>query len=271
MSTLYRYLRHSEESRDQPNSREAQSRAINAWVDFQASRGVTYSAGGEFYDADVSGGVELIRRPAGGVLLGRVQPGDVIVAAKWDRMFRDCRDGLNTLHSLNSRNISVVCIDFNVDTRTAAGYLMATQMLAFAEFERKRISERTKEGLAIIKFNRGVKISYSCRLGWKRVRKHKQTRKDGQPYAVIEPWWEERKECERIVYLCDIRRMSFAEVAQMFSRNGEKCIQDGRTKWTYEMVKKRYRAAKAMYPRRDYSDETGENQEILMVPVEVKS
>ncbi len=133
-----------------------------------------------------------------------------------------------------------------------------------------------QEGLAIIKYNRGVHISYCCRLGWKRVRKHQQTRKDGQPYAVVEPWWEERKECERIVYMHEIRGMSFGEIAVFCNKNGEVSVQGmakgkrkGEEKWTYMMVRKRYLAAKAMYPRRSYDDETGQNSEVLMVPTAV--
>jgi DNA invertase Pin-like site-specific DNA recombinase len=146
VSYLFRYLRHSEEAKDQPNSREAQARAIQGWVDYQASRGITYLDAGEFYDPNVSGGDFFKTRTAGAVLAGRVQPGDVVVAAKWDRMFRDCIDGGLILREFNKKNVSVVCLDFNVDTRTAAGFMMAMNMLAFAEFERQRISERTKKG-----------------------------------------------------------------------------------------------------------------------------
>jgi len=36
-----------------------------------------------------------------------------------------------------------------LDTTTAAGKLQATMLAAFAEFEREKISDRTREGLAI--------------------------------------------------------------------------------------------------------------------------
>lgn len=272
MPRLYKYLRHSDDAKDQPNSREAQLRAIQLWIDLQATQGSAMSLlvdGGEFYDCDVSGGIELFKRQAGAVLKSRLQPGDVIVAAKWDRVFRDLRDGINTLHWLGEQGISIVCIDLNVDTRTAAGYMVAVNMLNFANFERKRIGERTKEGLAVIKHNKGVAISYRCPWGWKRVRRGEQKRKDGQPYATIVPDVKERYLCQDVVRLHEEKKMSFQQIATFFTRNGRKS-KKGKTTWSLDMTRFCYLAAKAGFPCGPNTDQiTGENSELLMVPVEV--
>lgn len=274
MSTLYRYIRHSDTSADQPNSREAQLRTIQTWLDQERSQNSAMSLlrdGGEFYDADVSGGKAFARRAAGSVLAGRLVAGDVIVVAKWDRLTRNVRDGINLLHWCEERGVSIVALDLRVDTRTAAGYMMACQMMLFANYELSRGKERTKEGLDIIKYNKGVAIAHRCPTGWKYVRKHEQCRKDGQPYATIVPYSEERNQCEYIMHLKDTRGMNYSQIARFLSRNGMKRTNNGKTNWDYLAVKVRYLAAKANFPcGPDVDNVTGRNSEQLMVAVEVK-
>lgn len=43
----------------------------------------------------------------------------------------------------------VVALDVNVDTTTPAGEMVANVMATFAQFERRLISQRTKDALAI--------------------------------------------------------------------------------------------------------------------------
>src|SRR5215471_5783759 len=51
-------------------------------------------------DAGVSGSVPLAERPAGGRMLDSAQAGDVIIAAKLDRLFRSALDALTTIKDL---------------------------------------------------------------------------------------------------------------------------------------------------------------------------
>ena len=74
--------------------------------------------------------------------------GDMLVVLKLDRLGRDNIDVQNTINFLTDKGIKVVCLDLPVaDLWSAEGKLMLQMFSAFAEFERNRIRERTKEGI----------------------------------------------------------------------------------------------------------------------------
>jgi DNA invertase Pin-like site-specific DNA recombinase len=69
----------------------------------------------------------------------------VLVVAKLDRLARDVRLILSIVDS----GVSVRFVDLpDIDTSTATGRLILTVMASLAEFEAKRISERTRDALA---------------------------------------------------------------------------------------------------------------------------
>src|SRR4051794_8890846 len=53
----------------------------------------------------VSGSVPVQDRPAGGKLFAKLQPGDVVIAAKLDRLFRSALDALQVVESLKARGV----------------------------------------------------------------------------------------------------------------------------------------------------------------------
>lgn len=101
-----------------------------------------------FTDPGVSGSVDLSLRPAGADLLAAIQPGDVVIAAKMDRMFRSARDALATVERLRERGVRLILADMGTDpvTENGASKLFFTMLAAFAEFERTRIAERVTDG-----------------------------------------------------------------------------------------------------------------------------
>lgn len=73
---------------------------------------------------------------------------DVVVATKIDRFSRSIVDFHNLFKILNALGIDIVAsTQDNLDTTTSGGKFMLNIILAFAEFERNMISERTKEGM----------------------------------------------------------------------------------------------------------------------------
>lgn len=80
--------------------------------------------------------------------------GATLVVAKLDRLARDVQMILSIVDS----GICVRFVDLpEINPNDPTGRLMLTMMAAFAEFERKIISKRTKEALAVAK-TRGVKL-----------------------------------------------------------------------------------------------------------------
>ena len=76
-----------------------------------------------------------------------LQPGDVLMVTRLDRLARSTRDLLNTLHALGERQVGFKSlVDTWADTTTPHGRLMLTVLGGLAEFERELIRARTGEG-----------------------------------------------------------------------------------------------------------------------------
>lgn len=97
----------------------------------------------------VSGGVQAMKRKAFSELVNhKLEAGDKLVVLKLDRLGRDNIDVQQTISMLLDKGIDVVSLDLPVSNLASAeGKLMLQMFSAFAEFEKSRITERTKEGL----------------------------------------------------------------------------------------------------------------------------
>ena len=90
-------------------------------------------------------------RPELDKLLAVLQPGDKLVVTKLDRIARSASQGIGLVQSLLDRGITVHVLNMGLLDNTPTGRLIRNIMLAFAEFERDMIIERTQEGKAIAK------------------------------------------------------------------------------------------------------------------------
>ncbi|HFQ8926890.1 recombinase family protein [Citrobacter freundii] len=97
----------------------------------------------------VSGGVQAMQRKAfAEMVTHKLEAGDQLVVLKLDRLGRDNIDVQQTITMLVDKGIDVVSLDLPVrNLSSAEGKLMLQMFSAFAEFEKSRIIERTKEGL----------------------------------------------------------------------------------------------------------------------------
>jgi DNA invertase Pin-like site-specific DNA recombinase len=90
-------------------------------------------------------------RPGLVACLKALRAGDVLVVWKLDRLGRDLRHLINTVHDLTTQGIGLKVLTGHgagLDTTTAAGKLVFGIFAALAEFERELIAERTRAGLA---------------------------------------------------------------------------------------------------------------------------
>ncbi|WP_428912625.1 recombinase family protein [Niallia sp. Krafla_26] len=90
-------------------------------------------------------------RPNFNKLLNELKEGDTLVVTKLDRFARTTADGINTVKELFERGVKVHVLNMGLVEDTPTGRLILSVMLAFAEFERDMIVERTQEGKAIAK------------------------------------------------------------------------------------------------------------------------
>jgi DNA invertase Pin-like site-specific DNA recombinase len=90
-------------------------------------------------------------RPHLAACLKALRQGDTLLVWKLDRLGRDLRHLVNTVHDLTDRGIGLKVLTGEgaaIDTTTASGKLVFGIFAALAEFERALISERTVAGLA---------------------------------------------------------------------------------------------------------------------------
>jgi len=99
-----------------------------------------------FVEEGVSGSKPMNDRPAAKQLLATLKPGDVIIAAKLDRMFRSALDALDNLNKLKAQGVALHLIDLGGDvTGNGISKLVFTILSAVAESERDRIRGRVQE------------------------------------------------------------------------------------------------------------------------------
>ncbi len=92
-------------------------------------------------------------RPELDKLMAVMQYGDTLVVTKLDRIARSATQGIELIQSLLDKGDVVYVLNMGVMDNTPTGKLIRNIMLAFAEFERDMIVERTQEGKAIAKQN----------------------------------------------------------------------------------------------------------------------
>ena len=110
--------------------------------------------------------------------------GDGLVVAKLDRLSRSIVNAANIIESAQAQGWSLVILDLGVDLTTAAGRMMAFNLVNFAQYERELISERTKAALAAKKA-RGERIGRPRVATPSVVRRIVRYRDAGKTYDAI--------------------------------------------------------------------------------------
>ena len=128
-------------------------------------------------------------RPELDRMLDQIRDGDVVTVTKYDRLARSLKDLLEIVETIGERGAGFRSLAEDIDTTTPAGRLVFHVFASIAQFERERISERTREGLAAAR-NRG-------RIG-------------GRPSALSP---DQKDEVRR---LRDIDQRSVGEIARLF-------------------------------------------------------
>ncbi len=105
----------------------------------------------EYVDEGVSGAVE--QRPALDELVrdAKRRRFDVLVCWRLDRLGRSLKDLITLLDDLQALGVAFVSLAEGIDATTPAGKLQMHILGAISEFERARIAERVRAGLARVR------------------------------------------------------------------------------------------------------------------------
>jgi DNA invertase Pin-like site-specific DNA recombinase len=174
------YVRVStEEQSDSGAGLEAQRRAIEAeclrrgWQLLEVVEDAGFSA-------------KDLKRPGIQEALRVLEEGDAkaLVAAKLDRLSRSMIDFTALMATAQEQGWALVALDCAVDTTTPAGEAMANVLATFAQFERRLISQRTREALAVKK-SQGVRLGRPTSMPKKVVNRIRRERAAGKTFAEI--------------------------------------------------------------------------------------
>ena len=83
--------------------------------------------------------------------------GDTLMAAKLDRIARTAAEGASVIRSLQERGVAVHILNIGILDTSTTGRLMMNVLLAFTEFERDMIVERTQAGREIARTHAGYR------------------------------------------------------------------------------------------------------------------
>jgi DNA invertase Pin-like site-specific DNA recombinase len=120
-----------------------------------------------------------------GKLLKRLEPGDVVMVTRLDRLARSTRDLLNILDTIAKAGAGFRSLaDTWADTTTPHGRLMLTVLGGLAEFERELIRARTGEGRKRAQ-ERGVRFGRPPKLNAHQRREALARREKGETLMDI--------------------------------------------------------------------------------------
>jgi DNA invertase Pin-like site-specific DNA recombinase len=112
------------------------------------------------------------------VLLDFLQPGDVLVVTRIDRLARSLKDLQDIVHELKVKGVSLKATEQPIDTGHAAGKAFLDMLGVFAEFETNLRKERQLEGIRAAKA-RGVYQGRKPSIDAREVRRLKEEEKLG--------------------------------------------------------------------------------------------
>lgn len=125
-------------------------------------------------------------RPNLDKLLRQLVAGDTLIVCKLDRFARTAAEGATIIKGLMEKGVAVNVLNMGVADDTPMGHLLVNVLLAFAEFERDMIVERTQAGKAAARAQ-GVKVDgRPNKFDAARIQHAMQLLDNGSSYTEVE-------------------------------------------------------------------------------------
>ena len=138
-------------------------------------------------DTDTSGAVRPFERPDLGPWLTdprKIAQWDTLMVSKLDRLSRSVLDFGDLLEWCKANGKNILSLDGEVNTDTATGWLHVQIIMTFAEFERRRMSERRADASRKIASNAGWHGGHSTEWGYRPVQVNGVWQQEPDPEQV---------------------------------------------------------------------------------------
>ena len=142
-------------------------------------------AGAEKIITDAYTGTKM-DRPNFSKLISSLKSGDKLIVTKLDRFARTAIEGSKVVRELVDKGVSVHILNMGLADNTPTGKLIITILLAFAEFERDMIVERTQAGKSIARANGQRVDGRPKKFNEKKIALAMKLLNDGHSYKQVE-------------------------------------------------------------------------------------
>lgn len=129
---------------------------------------------------------KTMERPKFQALQEELKEGDTLVVTKLDRFARTTIEGCQTVKALFDRDVKVHILNIGLIENTLTGNLILTVMLAFAEYERGMIVERTQTGKAIARQTPGYREGRPKKFSRAQIDHALELLNSGKTYRQVE-------------------------------------------------------------------------------------
>ncbi|WP_299870693.1 recombinase family protein [uncultured Hoeflea sp.] len=119
------------------------------------------------------------KRPIFDDVMDRLKPGDTLIVWDLDRAFRSTVDAILQEARLREAGIHFEIVSLRVNTAEPAGEFAYSVMAAAAQYERRMISKRTREGLAAA-VKRGAVLGRKPKLSKTQIRNAQEKLASGE-------------------------------------------------------------------------------------------
>lgn len=186
-------------------------------------------------------------RKTGHILLAATQPGDMILVAKYDRIFANVIDACETIELIEQRKFRIHILDAELDISTNMGQAAFKMFSIFKELEVKEIRSRSRDNVA---YRKGHGLPFNKQpIGWK----YAVVEIRGQRRSFYVPDRESRALAKRILAL----RTQLGRYDRTLDELNRLRVMrpNGTSRWRYTQVKRWCRAAIHDFPLPDGSQE----------------
>ena len=129
---------------------------------------------------------KTMERPAFQSLLGKLTESDMLVVTKLDRFARTAIQGVQTVRDLFQRGVKVHILNMGLVENTLTGNLILTVMLAFAEYERGMIVERTQSAKQVLRQNPDFRDGRPRKFSDEQINLALDLLKSGKSYGQVQ-------------------------------------------------------------------------------------